>query len=279
MYNKVNNSTSISSNRILLNDSMPANSSMKIEKIQSDNRRLKKQVRKQRKELNETTEANAKFLQIIGHDLRSPLSAILGVLKLMDNSNDILTKEYVQIASDSAKRTLSLLNNLVIWASSQRVEKKIKPIDINLKELIIEELANAHENANQKEIALEYQCIDNTDIKGEPQMVKAILRNLIGNAIKYTPSGGKVFLNTSLTKRHIRVSVEDTGIGLNPWVRKNIFKRDTFFSTSGTQNEKGTGLGLLICKEFVELHGGRISARNNTGKGSKFQFTLSYGKD
>lgn len=246
----------------------------KLERISHKNIHLQNQVKQQKQELLEVAETNAKFLLIIGHDLRNPLSAIVGVLELLHHSDNSDVKEYVDIASNSAKRTLNLLNNLVIWASSQSETRNFNPVKINFNDLLSEELVNFAESAKQKQIALECKSLPFESVMADFEMIKTILRNLISNAIKYTHPGGRIIIDATFTKRLVKVSVEDTGVGISPRACKNLMKKDAFFSTSGTKNEKGTGLGLLICKEFVEIHGGKISVKSKLGEGSKFQFTL-----
>lgn len=245
-----------------------------VKRISKKNIRLQQLVEQQKQELSEMAETNAKFLLIIGHDLRNPLSAVLGVLNLLQHSEDTDIQEYIDMASNSAKRTLNLLNNLVIWASSQSEKKNFKPVEIDLNKLLIDELANASESADQKQITLEHICLPLISVTADLEMIKTILRNLVSNAIKYTHPGGRVTIQVTPANRSVDISIEDTGIGMSRRVYKNLMKKDAFFSTSGTKNEKGTGLGLLICKEFVEIHGGRISVKSKPGQGSKIQFTL-----
>lgn len=246
----------------------------RVKRVTNKNVRLQQIVKQQKRELSEMAEINAKFLLIIGHDLRNPLSAILGVLELLRDSDTNDIDEYIDIASNSALRTLNLSNNLVTWASSQHKKNKLKLTEINLNELLIDEVANALESAHQKQISLSHKSIPSVVVKADTEMVKTVLRNLISNAIKYTPSGGNVTVSASLTKRTVKIVVKDTGIGVTPAARKKLMRKDTFFSTPGTMNEAGTGLGLLICKDFVEIHGGKISVSSKPGQGSTFQFTL-----
>lgn len=251
-----------------------SNLKKKLERMSHKNIHLQNQVKQQKQELFEMAETNAKFLLIIGHDLRNPLSAIVGVLELLKHSDNADVKEYVDIASNSAKRTISLLNNLVIWASSQSETRNFNPVKINFNDLLTDEMANFAESANQKQIALEYKSLPFESVMADLEMIKTIVRNLISNAIKYSHPGGSITIEATFTKRLVKVSVEDTGVGINSIVCKKLMKKDAFFSTNGTKNEKGTGLGLLICKEFVEIHGGKISVKSKLGQGSKFQFTL-----
>ena len=245
-----------------------------IKRIVNKNTHLQQLVIQQKQELSKMAQTNARFLLIIGHDLRNPVSAILTALELLHNADNSDIKDYIDIASNSTKRTLNLLNNLVVWASSQSGTNKLKPIEITLSELLTDEVANARENANHKKISLQCKCSPSMRVSADAEMLRTILRNLISNAIKYTPRGGNVIVLASHTKRLVKIAVKDTGIGVAPEARKKLMKKDSFFSTTGTMNEKGTGLGLLICKEFVELHGGKISIRSKPGQGSTFQFTL-----
>lgn len=253
----------------------------KLHSLENLNAHLEKLLRKQTKELAENTNSNRKFLSIIAHDLRSPFSSILGVLELIrDNLKKHETDElenYISIASESANNTLNLLDSLLSWSVSQNnIDKSFNPENLKLIELVKEECVNMCPLARYKHITLTWPEAADLIVIADRHMVRTILRNLISNAIKYTNIGGKIEITFSENPRWTEISVNDNGIGMPEEIRKDLFKIEKFHSTYGTLNEKGTGLGLLLCKEFVELHGGKIEAESEPEKGSKFTFTLPH---
>lgn len=253
---------------------------LRLREMEELNTSLELLVEQRTSKLIEIVSTNAKFLSIIAHDLRSPFSSILGILELLKmslkefNKNQI--EEYVDIVYNSANNTLTLLDNLLVWAVSQNKEKNFKPIKINLYELLIEEIENIKTLASQKQITLRQSVKPDLNVTADIQMVKTILRNLISNAIKYTNVNGEIIIDASEVKQYVEVAIKDNGIGISPEDQRKLFKIDAFHSTPGTHEERGTGLGLLLCKEFVELHGGNIRIDSEAGKGSRFSFTLPH---
>jgi signal transduction histidine kinase len=253
---------------------------LRLREMEEINASLELLVEQRTNKLVEIVSTNGKFLSIIAHDLRSPFSSIIGILELLKmslkefNKNEI--EEYVDIVYKSANNTLVLLDNLLIWAVSQNKEKNFKPVKINLYELLIEEIENLKTLASQKQIALNHLIKPDMNVTADLQMVKTILRNLISNAIKYTNVNGEIVINACELKKFVEVTVKDNGIGISDENMRKLFKIDAFHSTPGTHDEKGTGLGLLLCKEFVELHGGSIRIESESGKGSIFSFTLPH---
>jgi two-component system, sensor histidine kinase and response regulator len=230
--------------------------------------------------LTEIVSTNGKFLAIIAHDLRSPFSSIIGILELLKLSlkefNKAEIEEYVDIIYKSANNTLVLLDNLLVWAVSQNKEKNFKPVKIDLYELLREEIENLKTLAGQKQIGINHSVEPGLNVTADLQMVKTILRNLISNAIKYTNTNGQITINALENKQNVEISVKDNGIGISPDIQKKLFKIDFLHSSPGTDNEKGTGLGLLLCKEFVELHGGNIRVESAEGKGCMISFSLPH---
>jgi two-component system, sensor histidine kinase and response regulator len=255
-----------------------ASSSLHLKNLEKHNTHLKNLLDQKTRELSEVVETNSKFISILAHDLRSPFSSILGVLEILKESlveydvNEI--EKYIDIVSDSASRTLHLLDNLLVWTISQNKEKTFHPVKINLYELIAEEIESSITTARQKQITLDNSIEPGLNVRADLQMVRTILRNLIGNAIKYTNAGGQIIVTATKSKQFVEISVIDNGIGILPQAQRELFKKSLFHSTSGTGNEQGAGLGLLLCKEFVEMHGGKIRVESKPTKGSKFKFTL-----
>jgi signal transduction histidine kinase len=252
----------------------------RLKEMEQLNASLELLVEQRTNKLVEIVSTNGKFLSIIAHDLRSPFSSIIGTLELLKMSlkefKQDEIEEYINIVYNSANNTLTLLDNLLVWAVSQNKEKNFNPIKINLFDLLKEELENLRTLASQKQIRLTHSVESDLYITADLQMVKTILRNLISNAIKYTNINGDVRINAYENGRLVEVFVKDNGVGISPEEKSKLFKIEAFHSTPGTNNEKGTGLGLLLCKEFVELHGGNIRIDSEKGKGSRIAFTLPH---
>jgi len=253
---------------------------LRIEDLEQLNASLELVVEQRTSKLLEIVSTNAKFLSIIAHDLRSPFSSIIGILELLKlslrefNKNEI--EEYINTVYNSANNTLTLLDNLLIWAVSQNKEKNFNPVKVNLYELLREEIESLRTVARQKQIAMSHSIEPGLNVTADLQMVKTIHRNLINNAIKYTNINGKISINACELKQFVEVTVKDNGIGISAENQRKLLKIDSFHSTPGTHNEKGTGLGLLLCKEFIELHGGNMRIESEAGKGSRFSFTLPH---
>jgi len=229
-------------------------------------------------ELIELNASKDKFFSIIAHDLKNPFNTILGyseMLKEEIKSGDPVTiEESAGLIHNSAVQTLRLLENLLEWANSQRGKTQFKPMPINFSELLIEEFSLLDDMASKKNIELKNFLTDNFTITADRNMLKTIMRNLISNAVKFTHKNGKVEVKAMIENGHVEISVSDTGIGMTKETIAKLFRIDANLSTPGTENEKGTGLGLFLCKEFIEKHGGKIWVESEPDKGSIFRFVL-----
>ena len=227
------------------------------------------------KKLNATKD---KFFSIIAHDLRSPFNHILGFTELLiENTQDFEvaeTKKYLGIINSSAKNTLILLDNLLNWARSQTGKVSFKPEKIILASIVHEIFELSNSRAKSKNIILNFIEPGEIVVFADPDMMKTILRNLISNAIKFTHPNGKIEVTALQDDNFIAIAVSDNGVGMKDETRKKLFDISTNITTRGTANEKGSGLGLILCKEFVEKHGGKIWIESEEGKGSDFKFTL-----
>jgi signal transduction histidine kinase len=201
-------------------------------------------------------------------------------LDILGDNIDDYTKEEIEklihIASNSAINTYNLLENLMAWSVSQNKEKNFNPVKIDLHELIIKEMESYQILALQKQITINHSIAPNLHVTADIQMVKTIFRNLMSNAIKYSNANGVILIHATEGKQFVEIEVKDNGIGISHDSQGKLFKMDEFHSTLGTKNEPGTGMGLLFCKEFVDLHGGRIWVESEIDKGSKFKFTLPH---
>jgi signal transduction histidine kinase len=266
---------------VVTNDKVSENHYMlRLQEMEELNAHLKGLLEQRSQELADVVSTNAKFISIIAHDLRSPFNAILGVLGLLngylDEYNTHEIKKFIKIASNSASKTYDLLESLLEWAISQNMVKSFDPVRIHLCELVTGELENAGISALQKQITLHHSIAPGLDVTADMQMVKTVLRNLISNAIKFTNKGGEITISANETGSFVEIAVKDNGVGISHKTQKELFKKESFRSTIGTGGERGGGLGLLLCKEFVELHGGSIFVKSSLGKGSVFTFTLPH---
>ncbi len=229
----------------------------------------------QLKALNATKDV---LFSIIAHDLRTPFNGILGFSELLSNSlkeRDFNTsKESLNYINISAKNTLTLLENLLNWAKSQTGQLSFKPKSIILASLF-EEIVEIIDSATKiKNISLRFFQSCDVEVYADANMLKTILRNLISNAIKFSNNGGKIDISSITKQDCVEITVSDNGVGMNVETQGKLFRIGTKITKTGTAGETGTGLGLIICKEFVEKHGGKIWVESELGKGSQFKFTL-----
>ncbi|MGC1392385.1 MAG: two-component regulator propeller domain-containing protein [Bacteroidales bacterium] len=239
---------------------------------------LEKLVAIKTSELRELNVSKDKFFSIIAHDLKNPFGSIISISDLLKEeikSADTVTLEnYASMINTSAVQTMRLLVNLLEWANSQRGKIAFTPELIDLHELFDEEFSMLNDMATGKNIELKNSFKDNLKITADKNMIKTILRNLISNAIKFTHKNGWVEVNAMIENKHVEISVSDNGIGMTKETMAKLFRLDGNLSTRGTENEKGTGLGLFLCKEFAEKHGGKIWVESEPGKGSIFKIVL-----
>jgi len=238
------------------------------------------------KELNETIASKDKFFSIIAHDLKGPLAGFMGYTKTLVNEFNKLTfNEIIDITttlSESAQKLYSTLENLLEWSRTQTGRIEFKPELIDLREIAFNITYILKQNANDKNIMLVSNIFDETIVKADKNMITTVIRNLVANAIKFTDDYGRVTISAKeitesiggLQKKSYLVSVEDNGIGIDDAGLSKLFRIDENVTSIGTSGEKGTGLGLILCKEFIEKHNGRIWAESQHGKGSSFNFTI-----
>lgn len=243
---------------------------------------LENKVEQRTRELCELNATKDKFFSIIAHDLKNPFNTLLGFTELMlDNLDDFdqeKIKEFIEIISDTSKHSYALLENLLEWSRSQTGRIQMKPETINLSKLVEENIDLLSTNAVKKKIRLVNEVASSTIIVADSNMVHTVIRNLISNAIKYTGEDGSITVSAKETNGQIETSVTDTGIGIKPENLEKLFRIDVNYSTKGTANEMGTGLGLILCKEFINKNKGDIWIESDLGKGSSFKFTLPAGK-
>jgi signal transduction histidine kinase len=239
---------------------------------------LEKSVKMKTVELNDLNASKDKFFSIIAHDLKNPFNTIIGFSGMLEeeisSGNLERSREYAGMIKSSAVQTFRLLENLLEWASSQTGKISYNLSDINLSELLNEDFNILNDMAIRKNIDLKISIPENLLIKADRNMIKTVLRNIISNAIKFTSKSGKVEVNAVISKKHVEISVSDNGIGMTKEIIAKLFRIDSKLSIRGTENERGTGLGLFLCKEFVEKNGGSISVESEPGNGSVFRIVL-----
>lgn len=232
----------------------------------------------QNTELQQLNATKDKFFSIISHDLKGPLNSLTSFSGLLINYFDSLSKEEIQtLAKDldkSLKNLFALLENLLEWSRSQTGAIEFKPEAFNLSELVQENIDLLNAQAHTKEITLHYANAQPITVMAHKNSVTTVIRNLISNAIKFTPKGGTITLSATKSNEEALISISDTGVGMSIEVIDKIFRIDAKHSTKGTADEKGTGLGLVLCKDFVEKNKGSIGVQSEEGKGSTFYFTL-----
>ena len=182
--------------------------------------------------------------------------------------------EFIRLINSTAKQTQSLLENLLSWTRAQTGSINFKPKLLSLEPVIEEICEMFRSSADIKNISLGFIKTEEISVYADPNMLRTILRNLIQNAIKFTKQGGRVEIMYIRNKFNIEISVSDNGVGIKGELLEKLFRIDSTISTTGTAYESGSGLGLVLCREFVEKHGGRIWATSRVGEGSKFVFSL-----
>lgn len=235
------------------------------------------QVKTQHQELELLNQEKDKLFSILAHDLRNPFHGIIGLSKVLVDDPDIATAQRILILEGihrTAQNTYALLENLLAWAKSQTNTVQFKPEPLDLNEIIQTSIQEVITNAEFKEISLNSQVDKGIKVCADKNMLTAILRNLLSNAIKFTPRNGRISILHMVQEENIVVSVRDTGVGMDAITLEQLFTENSFHSLSGTDNEKGTGLGLIICKDLVSRHKGQLWAESKLGRGTTFSFSI-----
>ena len=233
------------------------------------------EIQEQAQQLRELNHLKDKLFSIISHDLRSPLGSLVTLLNLTQQGyfTEEGFKEVIDELSKNVGYTSELLENLLKWAQSQMEGLKVNPSYFNLHQVAESKFALYSEQAHNKGITLSNMISEDIKAYADSAMIELVFRNLVANAIKFCDSGSTVMASASVLDDNILVSVTDTGTGISPENLEKLFGRE-IFSTRGTSNEKGTGLGLLLCKDFINLNSGTIWAKSVPGVGSEFFFTI-----
>lgn len=241
--------------------------------------RINEEVEKDLKDKNTTKD---RIFSIIAHDLKNPIGTLEQVSKIIKYDFDSFSKEdlrdYIGDIYRTSKSASSLLETLLNWAHVQKGTAQFDPSETSLR-LIADKCRELLSiKARQKDINIHNNISDSLFAYADPKMIYTVMRNLVTNSLKFTPSGGRVDINAEKGNDFVKVEIKDSGVGMSEKKAKELFSVDNVESTEGTDNESGTGLGLVLCKDFIEMHGGSIWAESSEGKGTSVYFTLSLNK-
>ncbi len=245
----------------------------------TEQKKFEDQLQMNAKDLQNLNNSKDKFFSIIAHDLRSPFNSFLGFTEILEEEFETLPKDelktIISFLGNSARNLFQLLENLLEWSLLQREITQFEPKTTLLYPLVENCNNITIDLARQKKIDIKIDIAKDLEVIADVHMLQTIIRNLLTNAIKFTPRDGHIQISASQDEEHfVTIGVTDTGIGIQEERLKDIFRIDSNNKTKGTDGEVSTGLGLILCKEFVEKHGGKIWVKSETGKGSTFYFTV-----
>ncbi|MDM8550806.1 hybrid sensor histidine kinase/response regulator [Desulfobacterales bacterium HSG2] len=240
------------------------------------------ELREARQKLQELNATKDKFFSIIAHDLKNPFNALISgsdfLVRYFEELEKDKIKAFLGEINNASRQAFTLLENLLEWSRAQTGRVICKPAETDIHGIVSDTMSLLKQNAEEKQIHLISEITPNTFAYADTDMTSVIIRNLLSNALKYTTGGGEVRIASKATGDFMEISVSDTGVGISKEDMDRLFRIDIKYSTLGTAQEQGTGLGLLLCKEFVEKNGGKIRVASDIGKGSVFCFTLPRGK-
>jgi len=235
-------------------------------------------IKKQNEELITLNATKDKFFSIIAHDLKNPFNTLIGFSDLMLQGYDRMDREkimkFLNLIHLASKRGFNLLENLLEWSRSQTGAIQCKPESLNIAALLSSFEDMLKSTAASKNIELVYAIPSYLTAYADANMLKTVMRNLISNAIKFSPTDSQIYVLAEQNEKWVDISVEDRGVGISENDLEKLFRIDIHHSTKGTSDEQGTGLGLILCKEFVERNGGKISVKSRVGEGSTFKVVL-----
>ncbi len=243
-----------------------------------ENKRSNEIISEQNIELHKINTDKDRFITILAHDLKSPFNSILGFLDLLTKNIrkydiDKIEKQ-LSIVNNSAQKTFRLLEDILMWVRANSGKIPYEPQKLNFATICNEVIENLKLTANTKDITINHFATDEITVFADENMLNTVLRNLVSNSIKFTNKSGRIDIYAETNHKIVTITISDNGIGIEPDTLNKIFEISQKTSTDGTENEKGTGLGLLLCKDFVEIHGGTIWVESELGKGSDFKFTI-----
>ena len=248
----------------------------------TDRKHAEQEINNKNLELSKSLAEKDKFFSIIAHDLRSPFNTFLGFTEVMDEELDKLSKDQVQnmiqMLRKSAVNLFQLLENLLEWSRMQRGLINYSPVSYTLAPIIETYIQHVSESANKKGVTINTVIPENLTVFADKNMLGSIIRNLASNAVKFTPRGGKINISARLSiNSEVEISIKDTGIGMTKTMVESLFQFESKTNREGTEGEPSSGLGLALCKDFIEKHNGILSVESEVGIGSTFYFTLPRG--
>ena len=246
----------------------------------TERNKRQEEIKKVASTLEQINKTKDKFFSIIAHDLKNPFNTLIGFSELLimslNKENFDKSDNYTNIMKESAKQGLALLSNLLEWSKTKTGEIQYTPNNTNINELLNDIYQLLIGTAESKEISISLKSSITKEIALDANMIKTVIRNLVTNAIKFTPAKGTITISAVEEENNLLFSVSDNGIGMSQENVNKLFKIDESFSTVGTNKEKGTGLGLILCHEFIEKHNGKIWAESELNEGTTFYFTIPY---
>jgi len=231
-----------------------------------------------KKELEELNQSKDKFFSILAHDLRTPITDLMGFTKVLDENYDVFDKsrikEMIGIMRFSTQNVYDLLSRLLEWSRATTGRISYTPVSFPVYKEVENVLKLMKNIANKKQLRLISKIDPNHSVKADPNMVNTIIRNLVSNAIKFTPEKGSIQISSKKKENRIDISVIDDGVGISKKEINNVLRIDVRHTKRGTNNEKGTGVGLALCNELVKTNKGKLWVKSKPGKGAKFYFSL-----
>ena len=245
----------------------------------TDRKLAEKEINLKNRELSKLITERDKFYSIIAHDLRAPFNGFLGLTEIMAEKLTELTpgeiRRMVTALRSNATNLFRLLGNLLEWSLTQQGLTTLTVVPIQITSKISYSLVLIQDALSRKKIDLDLDIPENLIVVADVNMFETIIRNLLSNAVKFTPAGGKIVVSAkSKADNMVEIAVADQGIGMSPYIVENLFRLDVKTNRKGTNNEPSTGLGLILCKEFIEKQGGKLFVESLEGRGSTFRFTL-----
>lgn len=236
------------------------------------------ELEKQQQKLYELNASKDKFFSIIAHDLRNPIAGFLNLTEILSDNfgtfSEKESKEFIDIMNQASKQLYNLLENLLQWSRSQTGNVPFEPKYFSLKKIVENTIDLLMMNIENKKIKVYIKIDDLCQVYADENMTTTVIRNLVSNAIKFSNPDGNIIIRAEKSESFVVISVIDNGVGMRNEDREKLFRIDQHHTTVGTSNEKGTGLGLILCKEFVLRNGGQIWVESDLNKGSTFSFTL-----
>ncbi|MDP3830912.1 MAG: HAMP domain-containing sensor histidine kinase, partial [Ignavibacteriaceae bacterium] len=250
----------------------------------SERKKAEIEIKLKNEQLIKLNSEKDKFFSIIAHDLKSPFQGFIGLTELMANKNKDFSKvelvEFGKSLYESASTVYKLLENLLEWAQMQKGTISFTPGELLLFKAVSSSINTVNQRALQKGISIINEVDETQKVYADEKMISTVLRNFLSNAVKFTKREGQIIVRTKkLDDEMVEVSVSDTGVGMAEKDVNKLFKVEEKVSSKGTEGEPSTGLGLLLCKEFIEKNGGKVRAESEKGKGSIFYFTVPESND